>query len=799
MGLRDDIPAIAEMAEADRWVCWKLVERKGKLTKPPYQPNREFAKNNDPRTWRSYDGCAAAANASSWFSGIGFVLDAPTDGIMGIDWDGCRDPETGEIKPWALEWLSQIKSSTEISPSGTGLKTFVRVDPVPHLPSKKRTIEKTNGDGHDEQVEAFTEKRYFTVTGQHLDAMPDTIEDATEAVERLVHWMAEENGTSGQNDQKSPEPGPIPDVEELPAAFKDLLDKDKKLRAAWTEGKKLGRGKDKSASGLEFSLALYLSSKLSEDDLAIVLSLYPYGQIGGGKLGDKEAQRRLVDLLAEAAKAREETDRRSPSWRQDLLLNENGDPERCIANAALITREDEAFKGNFRFDELKESPVARRLPWREGDDWHELIDADDLAFAEWCQLRGVMVSASTCCDAVNIVAREHSFHPVRDWLDGLAWDGTSRLDDWLTTYLSADPGEKEQAERRARYIRAVGRRWMISAVARIYRPGCKADCALIIEGEQGLRKSTAIRSLVPNEAWFADELADLGSKDAAQGLRGKWIIELAELAAMTRGEVEKIKAFVSRQSDYIRVSYGRRTQDFPRHCIFVGTTNSDEFLMDHTGNRRFWPVKARQIDLEGLSAVRDQLWAEAVVAFQQGERWWLDSDELVGIAHDVQRDKVLVDPWEALVMEWATTRWETWEENVRDCGDNATPQPITTALALDRLEVDMHKRDQRAANRLNRIFQKNGWRKVRRSDPDQSTDEKRRRRIWTFEPLEDWRGGPGLNADGPGMENEPGPQKDAEYQTHARGGPGGPGGPGSSPNNTHTCARTHTHIPEKAA
>ena len=225
-----------------------------------------------------------------------------------------------------------------------------------------------------------------------------------------------------------------------------------------------------------------------------------------------------------------------------------------------------------------------------------------------------------------MVARDIMHHPVRERLNGLKWDGTARLDSWLTDYLGVEPAtgydaEKSQAHR---YTSEVGLRWLISAVARVYQPGCKADHCLILEGPQGVGKSTAAATLALEDAWFADEIADLGTKDSAQDLRGKWIIELGELSALKRGEIERVKAFMSRKVDHYRPSYGRRSQDFPRQCVFIGITNADAYLGDETGGRRFWPVKVGKIDLEKLKADREQLWAEAVAAYRAGEKWWLD-------------------------------------------------------------------------------------------------------------------------------------------------------------------------------
>jgi putative DNA primase/helicase len=228
--------------------------------------------------------------------------------------------------------------------------------------------------------------------------------------------------------------------------------------------------------------------------------------------------------------------------------------------------------------------------------------------AEWCQLREVPLTRASCADAVAAVADDNRFHPIREYLDGLAWDGTPRLATWLSTHLGAvvEPG-CDKPEARPAYIREVGRKWPIGAVARVYRPGCKVDAAPIFEGGQGIGKSQALAALVPCPEWFCDEISDLGTKDSAQDLRGKWIIELAELSAMRRGDIERTKAFMSRSTDHYRPSYGRRSQDFPRQCAFAGTTNADGYLGDETGNRRFWPVKVGAIDLDAIRRDREQL------------------------------------------------------------------------------------------------------------------------------------------------------------------------------------------------
>ncbi len=191
-------------------------------------------------------------------------------------------------------------------------------------------------------------------------------------------------------------------------------------------------------------------------------------------------------------------------------------------------------------------------------------------------------------------------------------------------------------------MRAVWKCFLISAVARVYEPGCKADHVPIIEGPQGIWKSSAVEALA--SPWFTDELADLGSKDAAMQTHAAWIIEVAELDSMGKPEVSKIKAFISRTVDRFRPPYGRRVIEAPRQCVFVGTTNSSEYLKDATGARRFWPVKAGKIDLAAIKRDRDQLWAEAVTLHKEGVVWWPDANT-TRLAEVEQAARLVPHPW----------------------------------------------------------------------------------------------------------------------------------------------------------
>lgn len=378
-------------------------------------------------------------------------------------------------------------------------------------------------------------------------------------------------------------------------------------------------------------------------------------------------------------------------WRAALVLNHEQKPRPVAYNVEQILRLEPHFRGRLRFDLLRGSAVTKALPWCPTDGWREWSDLDDIRLASWCQERDIPVRPGTCAEAVAAVAADDAYHPVRDYLADLEWDGEPRLDAWLISYAGADDGP---------YLREVGRKWCISALARIYEPGCKADCALVLEGRQGSFKSSLVGALAVRGEWFADELADLGSKDSAQDLRGKWIVEVAELAAMRRSEIERVKAFMSRGVDHYRPSYGRRSMDFPRQCVFAGTTNADAYLHDDTGNRRFWPVEVGHIDLAAMRRDVDQLWAEALIAYRAGERWHLNGD-VEKLAREEQDSRRETDPWEESVLTWAGRQL----------------MAIRIPAALEDLGLKLHEQDQRAQKRVASILRSAGYVRARKRVP----------------------------------------------------------------------------------
>jgi putative DNA primase/helicase len=240
----------------------------------------------------------------------------------------------------------------------------------------------------------------------------------------------------------------------------------------------------------------------------------------------------------------------------------------------------------------------------------------------------------------------------------VSWDGVPRLCGWLATYLRATGN--------APYLSAIGTRFLVSAVARVEKPGCQADHTLVLDGKQGTGKTSTVRAL--GGKFVTDGLPNLHDKDSAIHLQGVWIVELGELAAIRRtADVESTKVFLSRTVDRFRPPYGRRTIDVPRQCVFIATTNETQYLKDPTGNRRFWPVSCGAIDLPSLVRDRDQLWAEAFVLYQQGHAWHLTADE-AALAGGEQAERVYVSELEQQIAAYldGMVGGGTIETSVRD-------------------------------------------------------------------------------------------------------------------------------------
>src|SRR5262249_24389043 len=338
-------------------------------------------------------------------------------------------------------------------------------------------------------------------------------------------------------------------------------------------------------------------------------------------------------------------------WRKLSIKGEGGALLPIVQNAHLALVHDPVLCGAVAYDEMLCAPVlcqAIGQPQAVINPLRAFTDEDLIELQRYLQRAGLKrIGGDTVRDAMREYARHfRAFHPVRDYLDGLTWDKQPRLDAWLTIYLGADDN---------RYTRGIGRLFPISMVARIYKPGCKADHMLVLEGPQGILKSTACGVL--GGQWFSDALPDLISgKDAQQHLRGKWVIEVPEMHAMNRAEATLLKSFITRTIERYRPPFGRLEVFEPRQCVFVGTTNLDAYLRDSSGGRRFWLALCGTINIQLLARERDQLLAEAVVRFREDQPWWPDKTFEQDVIAPEQEARYEADAWEDAIRTYLATQ-----------------------------------------------------------------------------------------------------------------------------------------------
>lgn len=327
-----------------------------------------------------------------------------------------------------------------------------------------------------------------------------------------------------------------------------------------------------------------------------------------------------------------------------------GRPERTLFNAISALMYAPHWNGKLAYNEFTMRIMAGEALCGGAVPAGAVIGDDEIVkIMSYMQgMDDVHVSIELICKAVRDVAKSNASHPVRNYLSGLIWDKTERCGTWLVQHLGAQDSE---------YTRTIGTRWLVSAVARIMQPGCKADSCLVLEGPQGIGKSSALRTLAGND-WFSDSFGDVTNKDTLLGFRGKWIIEIGEIERIFIREASIVKDFISKQIDNYRPPYGRESVDVPREFIFAGTTNHNDYLRDETGGRRFWPIGVTRADTNALRDQRDQIWAEAVHLYNAGERWWVDACD--GATHEQaereQRRRYEEDPWQEAVMAFCDRR-----------------------------------------------------------------------------------------------------------------------------------------------
>lgn len=357
--------------------------------------------------------------------------------------------------------------------------------------------------------------------------------------------------------------------------------------------------------------------------------------------------------------AQNKPDEKEDDWVLDLACDRKGNNLPTIDNCVKIYSNDKSLKGRLAYNLFtRRHIVTGAVPWDSNQTEREWTDTDDAGLRHYTENVYGIKSQSAVKDAWTLVSVNNSFHPVLDYLNSLEWDGVKRVETLFVDYLGAEDNA---------YTRAVTRKTLTAAAARIYVPGIKYDNVLVLVGKQGCGKSYIIHKLGRN--WFSDTLTTVQGKEAYEQLQGFWIIEIAELSALKRNEVEAVKHFTAKSEDAYRAAYGHHTEIRKRQCVFIGTTNQHEFLRDQTGNRRFYPIdvhaeKAAKNVFEDLTDYEiDQLWAEAVKLYKDGEKIYMDTAELKELALQEQDSHFEESPLTGDVIKYLNTLLpENWAE-----------------------------------------------------------------------------------------------------------------------------------------
>lgn len=690
----DPADVVPSLAERRQWLMWRY-ERKAddaptaKPRKVPYYGNRKrrMGKQGDEKDREALLTYAEIVKAV-WqkdskgvgWDGVGFAF-LPDDGLIGIDLDGMIDPESGEISERCASIISACATYTEYSPSGKGV----------HIIGTGQIARSVKSN--DIGVEMFCGGQFFTFTGRTFGQVA-TVEPIDPKV------LARIELTIGQAKRAHSPPGPSAADRPRPAQQHNVGGQQRsKAQTVALAEEALGHLRPD-----DFHVWIKIGHALKEgladtgylvwDEWSSRGKTYPGGtetrrrwdtfEPNEVHLGAVFAMAEEAGWVSPWAKARSRPKRapaalpadlppppieaparggdippldeslRSPpelpeddNW-QDGLISKKGELSACLANARLILENMPAWKGVIAYDEFSERTVHRApLPFdrtgpAEGE-WSDHLDVETTIHLQ--RAWRIEFSTSIVPKAVESMARKYRFHPVREALKALApWDGKRRNATWLSDYLGVE---------RTPYTELVGAFFLRGMIQRVMRPGCKFDYCLVLEGGQGLGKSTVCRIL--GWHWFCDTDLDLSNKDSLLALPGHWVYEIAELGSLMKAEERKQKSFLSRQEDEFRPPYGQRLIKVPRQNVFIGTTNEEEYLKDATGGRRFWPVMCGAVfDLDGLRAALPQMYAEALADFSAGEVSFPTREQQDKLFTPEQAKRGMPEPFEDLLQTWVS-------------------------------------------------------------------------------------------------------------------------------------------------
>jgi predicted P-loop ATPase len=613
----------------NRWVVWNLEEVNGRNTKVPYSVNGKKASSTDPSTWTTYEKAKAA---SEFFSGIGVIF-TPEKTLLGIDIDHVLEDGKiiGDERARITRLIKDASTYTEISPSGTGLHLYLGIESALSLEGNRRA-----------PYEAYTSGRFFTFTENSYHARPKPIRSVSKE-EALS--LLQSIGYPWKN-----EPITAPTVIGAKNVFTDeeltsrmfASRNGAKILALWDGDTSEYEGDESRADAALLHHLAFWSQKDSEQMERLWLS---------SPLGSREKTAKRKDYRTRSITNAIETCKEvytAPNAGIDFLfsLTAKGDKvfSKNTENVYRAIQQHPKLANTVRFDAFK-----NRIEVKHNEKWNALIDSDVIYIQTHLSILFQFlrtVGKDMVFDALVKVAKDNTIDSGADFIRTLVWDQTPRLDQWLTnTYGTSDDT----------YHRAVASNWLKGLVKRIIQPGCKFDYVLVLEGEQGVKKSTSLGVLgaIPSgDNWHVESTMSTDNKDFFMQFEGKAIIEFSEGETLSRTEVKKMKSIITTAVDRYRPSYGRVSEDFPRRCVFAMTTNQDEYLKDETGNRRWLPVRVvlPEANVQWLADNRDQLLAEAYTRVITNHETTYEFPREETLAQ--QSARRISDPNEDRVIEW---------------------------------------------------------------------------------------------------------------------------------------------------
>ncbi len=666
--------ALPESLRARRqWLVWKfeLYDGDKKPRKVPYyattsRKRRGTVGDDDDRKNLATFDFAVDRLRHGPYDGIGFAF-LPGDGLVGIDLDAMIDPDTGVVSERCNAIIAACASYTERSPSGQGVHIIVE--------GQTKTF-KDNSIG----VEVFCGSQYFTCTGDVWEGSSSEVNKLSELTLRRLQRTVETAREAARVQRNAPaKVQALPatnDFERVNRAALGMLDdwvpalfpRARKSGDKWrVTSKDLGRDLQEDLSlhragiqdwGTEkgmtpIDVVVEFGGKSPKEaltwfakQLGLQLERSKLSKAGKASTGAKPDEGAETPLPRSAEGAEEDDPRGALSLLGRQLLGTNdGGVKDCRENVFHMLTMHPELKGLVGFDEFAHQVVKlRRPPWKSKPG--EWTPNDDYELGLWltqqARYRLVVKGEGTLIAGVAMAAFRNSYHPVLNYLRAQRHDGIGRLDHWVHECLSCADTP---------YNRMVGKWFIMGMVNRILRPGCQMDNMVILEGGQGRKKSSALRALAGE--WFADTPIKIGDKDATLNLAGIWLYEIAELDSFNRAEVTAVKQYVSSRVDRVREPYARRPVDRPRQGVLAGTTNQNEYFKDPTGSRRFWPLAIEHdLDLDKIAAWRDQLFAEAIVALEAGERYYPTREESDEYIVPEQDRREIVDPWFERIATW---------------------------------------------------------------------------------------------------------------------------------------------------